>query len=417
MRSMDQRGVTMVELMVAMVLMAVALLALAASIPYALYGVVASGFQTTATLLAQEAIERAKAADYRSMSSLAFDGSSGTPPTAAAPCAPSRGSPVQSLRRRPARHADDRHDDDHGGRGVQRVGPEPDLQDHGRDHSSELRDPNISRGAMSLLRDGRGLSLTELIVTLALFALVMVGVVGTWGKAQEAYFIGSETAEVQQNVRAAIDFMVREIRSGGRDATVCAFDYATSSTVDCDGAKVANRAARLAGTGTPTWQTSNGVGGPGCAGLYAIPFAQATATTLRIRSDRNHNGRIAGLGNALTSPASAADRGEEDVLYALSTANCPPGVPQCITRDDGTGPVAMVAVDINGLTFTTTPGQTSVPAPVRPTHATSLLGAADEPVTGGQHRADCIEVQAQQLIAGQTVSRTLVTEVTLRNRS
>jgi prepilin-type N-terminal cleavage/methylation domain-containing protein len=76
----DQRGVTMVELMVAMILMAVALLALAGSIPYAMYGVVASGFQTTATLLAQEAIERAKAADYDSIASLSFDGSSGTLP-------------------------------------------------------------------------------------------------------------------------------------------------------------------------------------------------------------------------------------------------------------------------------------------------------------------------------------------------
>lgn len=76
----DQRGVTLVELMVAMILMAVALLGLAASIPYALYGVVASGFQTTATLLAQEAIERAKAADYASISSLSFDGSSGSLP-------------------------------------------------------------------------------------------------------------------------------------------------------------------------------------------------------------------------------------------------------------------------------------------------------------------------------------------------
>ena len=81
MRRTDQRGVTMVELMVAMILMAVALLALAASIPYALYGVVASGFQTTATLLAQEAIERAKAADYGSIPNLSFDGSSGTLPT------------------------------------------------------------------------------------------------------------------------------------------------------------------------------------------------------------------------------------------------------------------------------------------------------------------------------------------------
>jgi prepilin-type N-terminal cleavage/methylation domain-containing protein len=80
-RRLDQRGVTMVELMVAMILMTIALLALAASVPYAMYGVVASGFQTTATLLAQEAIERAKAADYGSIASLSFDGSSGTLPT------------------------------------------------------------------------------------------------------------------------------------------------------------------------------------------------------------------------------------------------------------------------------------------------------------------------------------------------
>ena len=81
MRRRDQRGVTKVELMVAMILMGIALLALAASFPYAMYGVVASGFQTTATLLAQEAIERAKAADYGSIASLSFDGSSGTLPT------------------------------------------------------------------------------------------------------------------------------------------------------------------------------------------------------------------------------------------------------------------------------------------------------------------------------------------------
>jgi prepilin-type N-terminal cleavage/methylation domain-containing protein len=80
-RLLDQRGVTMVELMVAMILMSIALLALAASVPYAMYGVVASGFQTTATLLAQEGIERAKAADYASIASLSFDGSSGTLPT------------------------------------------------------------------------------------------------------------------------------------------------------------------------------------------------------------------------------------------------------------------------------------------------------------------------------------------------
>ena len=75
MRRLDQKGVTLVELMVAMILLAIALVALAASIPYAMYGVIVSGFQTTATLIAQEAIERAKAADYGSIASLQFDGS------------------------------------------------------------------------------------------------------------------------------------------------------------------------------------------------------------------------------------------------------------------------------------------------------------------------------------------------------
>jgi prepilin-type N-terminal cleavage/methylation domain-containing protein len=276
----------------------------------------------------------------------------------------------------------------------------------------------MSREDRFLLHDGRGLSLIELVVTLALFALVMAGVVTTWGKAQETYFVGSESAEVQQNVRAAIDFMVREIRSAGRDPTVCAFDYATSTTVDCDGAKVALCTAKLAGTGSPTWQTNNGVGGAGCTGLYAIPFAQATGTTLRIRSDRNHNGRIAGLGNAVTAPASAADRGEEDVLYALSTTNCPPGVPQCITRDDGTGPVAMVAVDINGLTFTYYPRANFGPCAgvANPCNNAFGLPLADQAQADNIGRIR-ISVQAQQQIAGQTVSRTLVTEIMLRNRS
>jgi hypothetical protein len=70
----------MVELMVAMLLMAVALLTLAAAFPYALYGIVVSGAQTTATLLAQEAIERARGVHYGDVASLSFDGSSGVLP-------------------------------------------------------------------------------------------------------------------------------------------------------------------------------------------------------------------------------------------------------------------------------------------------------------------------------------------------
>ena len=78
----DERGMTMIEVVVAMVLMAVALLALSASYPYAMYGVATSGLQTAATLLAQQAIEQAQNAEYGSLARLSFDGSSGTLPTA-----------------------------------------------------------------------------------------------------------------------------------------------------------------------------------------------------------------------------------------------------------------------------------------------------------------------------------------------
>jgi Tfp pilus assembly protein PilW len=254
-------------------------------------------------------------------------------------------------------------------------------------------------------------TLTELVVTLALFAIVMAAVVGVWGKAQEAYFLGAETAEVQQNVRAAIDFMVREIRSTGRDVTTCAFDYETASTSDCNSSEKVARCSKL--PGTPSWDTHNGLGGAGCRGLHAIPSGDATATTLRIRSDRNHNGRIAGMGNA-----SQADRGEEDVLYALSTTNCTPGVPQCITRDDGTGPVAMVAVDIHGLTFTYYPRPNFGPCAgvANPCNNAFSLPLSSQAQADNIGRIR-IQVQAQQVIGGQTVSRTLVTEVTLKNRS
>jgi type II secretory pathway pseudopilin PulG len=53
-------GATLIELMIAMILLVVALLGLAASFPYAMQGVVAAGYQTTATLLAQQAIDNAR---------------------------------------------------------------------------------------------------------------------------------------------------------------------------------------------------------------------------------------------------------------------------------------------------------------------------------------------------------------------
>lgn len=72
---MDERGITLVELMVAMLLLAIALVGLAASFPLAMYGVTGGGLQTVATNLAMEIVEQAKRTDYTNLSSLDTGGS------------------------------------------------------------------------------------------------------------------------------------------------------------------------------------------------------------------------------------------------------------------------------------------------------------------------------------------------------
>ena len=260
----------------------------------------------------------------------------------------------------------------------------------------------------SRLRDSRGITLTELTVTLALFGMIMSGVMLTWSKTQEAYFVGSEAAENSQNVRAAIDFMVRELRATGRDVTVCAFDYAGPTSLDCTATKVTN--CRVTKNLQAVGYTANG-----CQNIFAMPFANATVNTILLRSDRNDNGTIAGTANS-----AASDSGDENVLYALATGSppCPSGVAACITRDDGTGPVAMVAVDITGLTFTYYPRPGFPPCdavpPQNPCPAFTLPFATQQQADniGRIH----IDITSQTNVGGQLVNRRLDTDVILKNR-
>jgi Tfp pilus assembly protein PilW len=260
----------------------------------------------------------------------------------------------------------------------------------------------------SLFGNERGVTLAELAVTLALFGMIVVGVMMAWSKTQQAYFVGSEIAENQQNVRAAIDFMVRELRATGRDVTVCAFDYAGPTSLDCTAAKI-----------TTCRVTKNlqavGYTAAGCANIFAMPFAAVTASSLQILSDRNANGTISG-----TTNSSAGDDGAENVLYARATASppCPTGVTACITRDDGTGPVAMVAIDITGLTFTYYPRAGFPPCdavpPQNPCPAFTLPLA-------NQQQADNVGrirmiITSQTTVGSDTLNRQLETDIVLKNR-
>ena len=79
----------------------------------------------------------------------------------------------------------------------------------------------------ALLRDQRGFTLTELLVVTAVLGLILAGVVIIQQRGQEAYLFGSHRVEVQQNNRAALELMVRELRSA---KSVTAIPSATNLT-------------------------------------------------------------------------------------------------------------------------------------------------------------------------------------------
>ena len=266
----------------------------------------------------------------------------------------------------------------------------------------------------SMIRSERGVTLIEMTVTMAIFAIVFLGVVGVWSKGQEAYFVGSELAETQQNVRTALDFMTREIQAAGRDVTLCAFDFAGPGLPDCTIARRAACATDLnlgSPGGTPIPPNVQGTfyaSVSGCNNIFALPSGNATSQTIRVLADRNDNGTIARSG------ATPVDGADEDVTYAYSTGSppCPTGVPACITRDDGTGPVAMIAVDVSTLIFAYYP---------IPGYAGCVTAPCSSFVPGSQSDADNIgririTITAVQNVAGNVVRRTLISDVQLRNR-
>ena len=80
------------------------------------------------------------------------------------------------------------------------------------------------------------------------------------------------------------------------------------------------------------------------------------------------------------------DRGEEDVLYALSTANCPRACPTASRGTTGRGRWRWWRWTSTASRSPTTPGRTSARAPGWPTRATTPSAAAHQPGAGRQHR-------------------------------
>ncbi|OGL14342.1 MAG: hypothetical protein A3F92_00455 [Candidatus Rokubacteria bacterium RIFCSPLOWO2_12_FULL_71_22] len=65
------------------------------------------------------------------------------------------------------------------------------------------------------MRRDDGFTLAELLVACAIIAFVMAGLLVMLQSGQQSYLVGSNQVEAQQNVRVALERMIREIRGAG----------------------------------------------------------------------------------------------------------------------------------------------------------------------------------------------------------
>jgi len=128
---------------------------------------------------------------------------------------------------------------------------------------TEAMDRTGCRRVRRLGQDGT--TLAELVITLAVFGVIIMVIVVLWQQSQQAYFRGATAAELQQNARAALEQITREVRQAGYDP--CRYRADCTSAFD-----------------------------PVVAGVF--PIQTFTASSLWVRTDRNANGDVTpGVGN------------------------------------------------------------------------------------------------------------------------
>jgi len=163
-------------------------------------------------------------------------------------------------------------------------------------------------------RRTRGISVLEVLVGLALSAVVLVGIHSSQRAYAHALRSHAAAFDLQDQARASVDLMVRELRMAGYDPT---------------------------GAALPTSP------GPACPGV-SQGLIDATATRVRIRAD------LTGDGTTLASG--------EDVIYQLDSPNA-----QILRTSSGGSGVLTDKVATDGLVFryfdTSDPPVELVPAP------------------------------------------------------
>ncbi len=100
------------------------------------------------------------------------------------------------------------------------------------------------------MKNNQGFTLVEMMISVAIFGIVMTGIYQTYDSQQKTYIVQEQVIDMQQNQRTALYFLGQDLRMAGYDPTSKAsglgmdspgFDNATiggfTITMDLDGSK------------------------------------------------------------------------------------------------------------------------------------------------------------------------------------
>ena len=159
-----------------------------------------------------------------------------------------------------------------------------------------------------MLRDQRGFTLTELLVVTAVLAVVLGAVILIQQKGQEAYIMGSNRVETQQNARVALDLMTRELRSA---TAITAIPSGTNMTfTDQNGASVQYQLA----SGNLT-RSTGGIATILIGGVQSLAFTYYSAY-----NGQTNTGTSTGTASAVKVIKIALETGTEEAAGAGSFA-------------------------------------------------------------------------------------------------
>lgn len=137
---------------------------------------------------------------------------------------------------------------------------------------------------MTALRSNNGFTFVELLVTLVVSGVVLAGISSTFYSQHTSYLNQEQMVSMQQNLRAAMYIMEREIRMAGHDPN--GDSGSGILTANSSSIRIAQDLTNDAGTGIPDGDVND----PGENITYSLQDADGDGDTDLVRNDHNGAG-------------------------------------------------------------------------------------------------------------------------------